>query len=176
MSRDQGRFILDVDASQVAAGAVLQQEQDGRLPVIGYGSRLFNKCELNYCVTRKELAAVIFGLKKYRQYLLGRTFTIRSDHSALLFLQSAKELVGQQSRWLDFLSEFTFDLQHRAGSAHGNADGLSRKWGNIEEHLPCKQCRAIYPTSPPHSRVEGIVASGVPGSGQALVALHADAV
>ena len=55
----------------------------------------FNNCEIKYCITRKELAAIIFGLKQYRQYLLGRRFTIRSDHAALLYLRSAKELIGQ---------------------------------------------------------------------------------
>ena len=69
MSRDEGEYVLDVDASNWAAGAVLQQEQDGLLRVIGYASRTFDKCEIRYCITRKELAALIFGLKHYRQYL-----------------------------------------------------------------------------------------------------------
>ena len=64
-------------------GAVLQQEQEGMLRVIGYASRIFNNCELKYCIMRKELAALIFGLKQYRQYLLGRKFIVQSDHAAL---------------------------------------------------------------------------------------------
>ena len=55
-------------------------------------------------------------------------------------MRSAKELIGQQARWLDFIEEFTFELQHRAGVAHGNA--LSRKYA--PEDLPtqgCSQCR-----------------------------------
>src|SRR6266496_4679871 len=83
MSTADGEFVLDVDASNWAAGAVLQQRQDGLLRVIGYASRTFNECELKYCITRKELAALIFGLKHYRQYLLGRHFLVRSDHAAL---------------------------------------------------------------------------------------------
>ena len=72
MSQDEGLFVLDVDASDLAVGAVLQQEQGEMLRVIGYSSRTFNTCEKKYCITRKELAAVVFGLKQYRQYLLGR--------------------------------------------------------------------------------------------------------
>ena len=127
MSQDEGIFVLDVDASDFAMGAVLQQEQGDALRVIGYSSRVFNSCEKKYCITRKELAAVIFGLKQYRQYLLGRHFLICSDHAALTYLRSAKELVGQQARWLDFIEEFSFDIQHRAGTAHSNADAPLQK-------------------------------------------------
>ena len=123
MSQDVGTFILDVDASDLAVGAVLQQEQGDLLRVIGYSSRTFNKCEQKYCITRKEPAAVVFRLKQYRQYLLGRHFLIRSDHVAL-YLRSAKELIRQQARWLDFIEEFDFELQHRAGTVHENADAL----------------------------------------------------
>ena len=127
----------------MAMGAVLQQEQDGTLRVIGYASRIFNNCEKKYCITRKELAAIIFGLKQYRQYLLGRQFIVRSDHAALTYLRSAKELIGQQARWLDFMEEFNFILQHRAGTSHGNTDALSRKYSFSESSTatPCTQCR-----------------------------------
>ena len=142
MSQDTGMFVLDVDASDLAVGAVLQQEQGDLLRVIGYASRTFNTCEKKYCITRKELAAVVFGLKQYRQYLLGRHFLIRSDHVALTYLRSAKELIGQQARWLDFIEEFDFELQHRAGVAHGNADTLSRKYSLDEvTKQACTQCR-----------------------------------
>src|SRR6266496_149217 len=141
MSKEEGQFVLDVDASNWAAGAVLQQYQDGVLKVIAYSSRMFNDCELKYCITRKELAAMIFGLKQYRQYLLGRKFLVRSDHAALQYLRSAKELIGQQARWLDLLEEFTFDIQHRAGLKHGNADSLSRKIPCEQAGGACPQCR-----------------------------------
>ena len=113
MSQDEGMFMLDVDASDLAVGAVLQQMQGDILRVIGYASRIFNTCERKYCITRKELAAVVFELKQYRQYLLGRHFLICSDHVVLTYLQSAKELIGQQARWLNFIEEFDFELQHR---------------------------------------------------------------
>src|SRR6267154_750228 len=80
------------------------------------------------CITKKELAAIVFGLKRFRQYLLGRKFTIRSDHSALTYLRSAKELIGRQARYLDLIEEFHFDVEHRAATAHQNADALSRKF------------------------------------------------
>ena len=79
MSQDIGLFVLDVDASDFAVGAVLQQKQEGVLQVIGYSSCIFKSCERKYCITWKELAAMVFGLQQYRQYLLGRHFVIRSE-------------------------------------------------------------------------------------------------
>src|SRR3989442_13610653 len=140
MSQDEGEFILDVDASDTGVGAVLQQEQQGELKVISYGSKLFNNCEKKYCITKKELAAIVFGLRQFRQYLLGRKFTIRSDHSALVYLRSAKELIGQQARWLDLIEEFDFKINHRAGSAHQDADALSRKRPCEGTGSPRKHC------------------------------------
>src|SRR6266516_1960770 len=75
MCRDKGTFILDVDASDIAAGAVIQQEQDGMERVLSYASLSFDKHERNYCTTRKELAALVFGLKAFRQYLLRRSLS-----------------------------------------------------------------------------------------------------
>jgi len=63
-------FYLDTDASDQAVGAVLQQEQYGVIKVIGYASRALSDAAKNYYTTRKELLAVIFSLKQYRQFLL----------------------------------------------------------------------------------------------------------
>jgi len=102
----EGDFVLDVDASTFRAGAILHQYQAGVLRVIGYAIRQFNNAEKSYCTTRQELAAVVFGLTRFRQYLLGRKVFVRSDHAALTYLRYAKEPVGQQARWLDFVEQF----------------------------------------------------------------------
>jgi len=52
MSQDTGDYTLDVDASNWAVGAVLQQEQDGLLRIIGYTSKTFTPTEQRYCITR----------------------------------------------------------------------------------------------------------------------------
>ena len=51
--QDTGTFVLDVDASDRALGAVLQQEQEGVLRVIAYGSRALSDAERRYCITRR---------------------------------------------------------------------------------------------------------------------------
>jgi hypothetical protein len=75
----EGGFVWDTDSSNVAVGAVLQQEQDGQLRVIGYASRCLDRAQRNYCTTRNELYGVVFGLRKFRQFLLARQFVLRTD-------------------------------------------------------------------------------------------------
>ena len=127
LPREEGTFILDCDASDKAIGAVLSQLQDGEERPICYASQLYDKHQQNYNVTRKELLALVTFVKKFRQYLLGAPFLIRTDHAALQWLKRTPEPIGQQARWLEVLEEFDFTIEHRPGSKHTNADALSRR-------------------------------------------------
>jgi transposase InsO family protein len=127
LPNDNDGFVLDTDCSESAAGAVLSQQQGPELRVVAYASRTLRGPELNYSTTRKELTAVVFGLKQFRQYLIGRHFLLRTDHAALTGLLRTPEPVGQQARYLDFISQFHFDIEHRPGKCHGNCDSLSRR-------------------------------------------------
>jgi len=121
-----GQFYLDVDASGVGIGGVLSQVQEGRERVIAYGSRALNRAERNYCVTEKELLAVVHFVQHYRQYLLGRRFTVRSDHQALVWLYKLKEPSGKIARWIDILAAFDFQIEYRPGRKQAHCDALSR--------------------------------------------------
>ena len=126
-------FLLDTDASEYGIGAVLSQVgADGREKVVAYASRVLSKPERNYCVTRRELLAVVFFTDHFRQYLLGRPFSLRTDHQSIAWLQNFKEPQGQLARWLERLQEYEFTIVHRPGKRHGNADAMSRR--------PCNQC------------------------------------
>ena len=124
-------FILDTDASNDAIGAVLSQKNESGEHVIAYASRTLSKPERKYCVTRKELLAVVYFVKHFR-HLLGRKFTIRTDHSSLKWLMKFKNPEGQLARWIDVLSTYDMDIVHRPGKLHQNADAMSR--------IPCHQC------------------------------------
>ena len=119
-------FILDTDASDRGLGAVLSQVQVGKERVIAYAARALSKAERNYSTTRKELLALVWGTEHFETYLYGRRFLARTDHSALQWLKNFKNPRGQVARWLERLSDFDFEVEHRSGQLHGNADGLSR--------------------------------------------------
>jgi hypothetical protein len=74
--RDEGGYVLDTGASLTGLGAVLQQYQLGELRVIAYASRTLPRAKRNYSTTRRELLAVLFDFKQFRQFLLGRNFTL----------------------------------------------------------------------------------------------------
>jgi len=98
-----GACVLNTDASFIGLGVVLQQYQNKELTVIVYGSRCLSPAERSYDTTRRELLAVIHGFKQFRQFLLGRKFLIQVGHSALTYLRTTSDLMGQAARWLQFI-------------------------------------------------------------------------
>jgi hypothetical protein len=112
--------------------------------IVGYMSRKFNPAQVRYCISRKELTSIIFSLKFFKVYLIGREVTVLSDHSALRYLFSTKELNDQWARHLDFLANFQVKFEYRPGSQQKISDYLSRaqqlRLCQIEANRPCPQC------------------------------------
>ena len=124
---EEDLFILDTDASDVGVGAVLSQVQNGEEKVISYASKTLSPSQRKYCVTYRELLAVVLFVNQFRHYLLGRRFKIRTDHVSLKWLMRFKDAEAMVGRWVLQLSTFNFEIEHRRGVNHGNADALSRK-------------------------------------------------
>jgi RNase H-like domain found in reverse transcriptase len=79
-----------------------------------YASRTLSRTKRNYGTTRRELLAVTFGFKQFRQFLLGRHFLLRVDHSALTYLRKKTDLMRRAARWLEFIEEYDFTIIHRS--------------------------------------------------------------
>ena len=105
--------------------------------MVAYYSCTLSRPERYYCVTHKELLAVVKAIKHFHVYLYGRKFLLRTDHSALQWLLSFRHPEGQVARWLEGLQQYDFTVEHRAGTKHGNADALSRQPCLLEV---CKHC------------------------------------
>ena len=123
-------------------GSVLSQDIDGTEYVIAYYSKSLNPAQHKYCTTKRELLAVVSTLDHFKGYVWGPHFRVRTDHAALLWLTNLKNIQGMLARWLAKLQQFNFAIEHRPGTHHGNADGLTC----------CPQCDrgSCTPTSMTH--------------------------
>ena len=129
-------FVLQTDASDIGIGAVLaQKDPQGHDHVISYASRSLTDREKKFSTTEKEALAVVFAVNHFRTYLLGKKFSLITDHSALRWLHSI-EAKGRLGRWVMDLQEYEFTVHHRPGSDNGNADALSRLPRMQDSELP----------------------------------------
>ncbi len=121
-------FLVQTDASNTGLGAVLSQVQYGEEHPVVYISRKLSPAEQRYAVVEKEALAVKWAVLELRYYLLGRKFTLITDHAPLQWMARAKDTNARVTRWFLALQDFHFVVRHRAGTANANADGLSRIW------------------------------------------------
>jgi transposase InsO family protein len=123
-------FCVATDASNTGIGAVLYQttndiyEQPHQ--VISFQARALQQSELKYSATKKELLAVVFALNKFHYYLWDNHFTLFTDHRALVFIHSQKNLNPMLHGWLDTLLNYNFTIIHRPGILNILPDHLSR--------------------------------------------------
>jgi hypothetical protein len=118
-------FIVSTDACPKGIGATLTQKVGKFEKAIAYISRSLRPAEKNYCQYRLEALAVIWACEVFRPYILARKFKLVTDCKALMWIKGSSQK-GIMGRWVMRLQEYDYDITHRPGKQHGNADGMSR--------------------------------------------------
>ncbi len=119
-------FTVQTDALEFGLGAVLLQGEQCQLRPIAYISRKLLPRETRYSVVEKECLAVKWALDSFKYYLLGRRFTLETDHRALKWLGRMKDTNARITRWFLSMQPFVFDVVYHKGPQNCTADFLSR--------------------------------------------------
>ena len=123
---------MAADASAYGMGAVISHVMpDGAERPIAYASKTLSPSERNYAQLEKEALALIFGVKRFHQYLFGRKFTMVTDHKPLMAILGPKKAIpplaaARLQRWALILAAYDYQLEFKPTEQHRNADGLSR--------------------------------------------------
>lgn len=107
--------IVSVDASSHGLGAVLLQKSGDIWKPVVYASRVLSDTETRYAQIEKEALAITWACEKFSCYLLGKTFTIQTDHKPLVSLLGSKNLDALPQRVLQFwmrMMKFQYNISH----------------------------------------------------------------
>ena len=119
-------FVLKIDASAIAFGAILCQEQRGRERIIACWSKVCNSHEQKYSSLKSELCALVYALKKFEHLLMYRKFIVHTDSRGLQYFRTLKSINSVMYRWIAYLELFDFHVVYIKGKFNTVPDLLSR--------------------------------------------------
>ena len=120
---------LACDASPVGIGAVIFHTFPGGIEKpVAYASCKLTVAEQNYAQIQKETLGIVFGVQKFRQYLMGRKFQLITDHKPLVIIFHPNKGIPEMAasrlqRWGIILSSYSYEVKYQLLTLHGNADG-----------------------------------------------------
>ncbi|XP_055918976.1 uncharacterized protein K02A2.6-like [Eupeodes corollae] len=131
-------LILSCDASKEGVGAVVSQIKENKECPVVFASATLNSAEKNYSQVEKEALAIIFGVRKFYKYLVGKKFTLFTDHQPLKVIFDVRKGVtvtaaSRLQRWALLLSAFDYEIKYKKGREMSGPDAMSR--------LPLKKSR-----------------------------------
>lgn len=120
-------FGLLVDASATAVGCCLVQwSTDGREKPIAFASSKLSQTQQNWATIEREAYAVVFALRKFRNFIFGASIIVYSDHNPLTYLNDCAPKSAKLTRWSLGLQEFDLQFRFKSGRSNMAADFLSR--------------------------------------------------
>ncbi|KAH9699581.1 hypothetical protein KPL71_024420 [Citrus sinensis] len=126
------RFVIECDASGIGIGAILSQQNK----LVAYFSEALKGSALALSTYEKEMLAIIKSIRKWRPYLLGKPFTIRTDQKSLKYLLEQRITTPAQTRWLPKILGYDYEIEYKKGAENQGADSLSRMVEFLAISLP----------------------------------------
>jgi hypothetical protein len=149
-------FVLHVDACRNGRGigaVLLQQNENNDWRPVAYYSYRLKEGERTRCATELEAMALVYAIKHWSPYLRIQEFTAIVDHHALLYLvtQPAKTQNVRILNWISELHAYRFNIYHRSGKKHLDADAISRlmQYQDLDIHDAMDTTDGIPPVNGP---------------------------
>jgi len=118
--------VIQTDASSYGLGVGLLQYHGSELLPIAFASRKLLPREQSYATIEKECLAIVYAIKRFRDYLYGREFVIQTDHKPLVYINHNRSNNDRIMRWSLLLQPYRFRIESIPGPDNVVADFLSR--------------------------------------------------
>lgn len=127
---------VECDSSDAATGGILSQLTGDVLQPVAFFSKSLGPAERNYAIYDKEMLAIIRCFEEWKPELISAApdspIQVLTDHKALEYFMSTKQLTRRQARWAEELSQYNFKITFRPGAKNAKADLLTRDIHNDE--------------------------------------------
>jgi hypothetical protein len=122
----------------------------GGHPIV-FESQKLSESEKLYSIYDKEMLAIMHALMKFRQYLVGSRFVVKTDHNNLKYFLDQKDLSERQQKWVSKVQAFDFDIEYVKGKRNVVADSLSKRLASCSMMRQYHYCHPTIGRSHPPS-------------------------